>query len=99
MPEIARFTAEQTARYFAGGELGKPEYTDPEVRRKMDVQQARLRAALDASVDIYADALAELSPQTEARLYELHRAAGTDPQAGHLLLTMLQELGVQALRR
>jgi hypothetical protein len=59
---LARFTAEQTARFFGGGELGKPKWTDPEMQRKQDRQQALLQQALGVSVTQFNRALMELSP-------------------------------------
>jgi hypothetical protein len=95
---IARFTPEQTARFFAGEELGRPAWTDPETQRKQDRQRELLRGALKISIDHLAKALGELSPQTEARLLDLgSRALAGDPEAVRLFVAMYSELVHQAL--
>lgn len=97
---LASYTAEQTARFFGGGELGKPQWADPETQRKQDLQQQRLLEALGVSVNLFRDALKEFSPQTRDRLQELweHTQRG-DPRARGLFVTMYTELMAQALLR
>jgi SLT domain-containing protein len=97
---LARFTAEQTARFFAGGELGKPKWTDPEMQRKQDRQQQLLQQALGVSVTQFNRALMELSPNTARRLTQLHSdALAGDGEAMRLLVAVVGELIVQALRQ
>jgi hypothetical protein len=95
---VARFSAEQTARFFGGGELGRPSWEDPETQAKQDMQRQRLRAAYARSVVDLNAALRELSPQTADRLVELwHQARNGDPGAIRLFGAMYMELLAQAL--
>ena len=97
---IASFTAEQTARFLSGGELGPPHYHDPAVAERMRRQQIALRHAFAACMVVLYDALREDSSQTAQRLRELWNAAERgDPQAKHLLAVMMGELLGQGLTR
>ena len=91
---IASFTAEQTARFLSGGELGAPTFTDPEMAATYARHQAALRDALDDCIVILGKALHEDSAATEQRLYELWDGVGrrNDPNAARLLGVMLTEL-------
>jgi len=97
---IASFTAEQTARFLGGGELGQPHYHDPAVAARMRHQQIALRHAFASCMVVLYDALTEDSAQTAQRLRELWNAAERgDPQAERLLMVMLNELLHQGLTR
>lgn len=96
--EIARFSAEQTARFLAGGELGRPEYADSGVARRMENQRRELRAGWILALEALHASLRQESAQTAARLIELRQAAfAGDPDAARLLTAMLGELLKQAL--
>ena len=96
--ELASFTPEQTARFFAGGELGRATFADPELQARQDRQRERLRSALSGYVRILVSALREDSPQTEKRLQELSEGAMQgDPNAKRLFIAMVTELMNQAL--
>jgi hypothetical protein len=96
--EIARFSKEQTAAFLAGGELGRPEYTNPETARRMELQRKQLRVGWNAALDAMYQSLKEESPQSASRLLELKRAAfAGDTDAMRLLTSMLGELLKQGL--
>jgi hypothetical protein len=95
---IARFSAKQTADFFGGGLLGRPEWTDPEVQRKQDLQRQKLREALDLAVKAQHRALHELSPETARRMLDLYEGAVTgNEQQLRLFVAMHTELAFQAL--
>lgn len=95
--EIARYSAEQTARFLAGGDLGRPTYS-PELEAKMKEHRNRLRTAFADCTEILTNALEDLSSHTAARLKELHEAAvNADADAMRLYITMMAELATQAL--
>jgi hypothetical protein len=95
---IARFSAEQTARFFGGGDLGRPAWADPETQRKQDRQRLLLRGALTHSVQEFAEALRELSPQSSQRLMQLGQGAlNGDKESLRLFTAMYTELLAQAL--
>jgi hypothetical protein len=97
-PDIARFSAEQTAEFFGGGELGRPQWADPEVQRKQDAQRELLRAAVASSTKQMASALSRYSPESQQRLLQLSEAAlAGDAKARRLFVAMYTELLAQAL--
>lgn len=96
---IARFSAEQTARFLGGGDLGRPEWTDEAIVGVVQKEQRkRLRSAFKEITPILAQALHELSPQTEQRLTQYYQAAEEGNTASyHYYLVMVAELCKQAL--
>lgn len=96
--EIARFSAEQTANFLGGGALGRPQYADPELQRKMDAHRRALRIAFNDCTDLLGEALHDLSPSTENRLRTLHQeAVDGNSDATRLYITLVAELASQAL--
>lgn len=96
--EIARFSAEQTANFLGGGELGRPQYTDPDLQAKMDAHREAMREAFSQSTNFLAAGLERLSPHTADRLRALHtEAMEGNVDAMHLYITMIAELATQAL--
>jgi hypothetical protein len=95
---IASYTAEQTARFLSGGELGPPTYHDPETAERWHRHRIAMRHAWASAVSLLADALRPDSPQTGRRLLELWtEAENGNPRARNLLGVMLTELLAQAL--
>lgn len=91
--DLASFSAEQTARFFGGGELGRARFTDPEVQAAQDRQRAAMREAWRTCVPILRASLRKESEATERRLGELYSAAAAgDQHAKRLLMTMVAEL-------
>lgn len=90
---IATFSAEQTARFLGGGEIGEARYTDAEMQELANRQKALLRKAFSEISKIVDDALDELSPTTRDRFVQLAKGAmDGDMRAIHLYGTMLAEL-------
>lgn len=91
---VASFSAEQTAEFLRGGNIGKPEIHDPEVRARMERQHRALRKALfEEVVPELAKALERDSPQTGQRLLQLSQGAfHGDPRASQLLAVVIGEL-------
>jgi hypothetical protein len=95
---LARWTPEESAAFFAGGDLPRARFENRELQRKQDLQHQLLQNALEASVGLYRGALGELSSQTAERLQQLYTAAQVgDQRARQLFLTMMVELMSQAL--
>lgn len=97
--EVASFSAEATANFLSGGELGRPTYADAEVQQRMDRQRENLRIALRQITPILCEALHQDSPQTEAHLKtHLANALAGDVPSYRMYCAMLAELGKQALQ-
>lgn len=97
---IASFSAEQTARFLSGGQLGDPTYHDASIARRQCELKAKLREALyEQVVPALAQALEGNSDQARTRLLELASVARSgDPGASQLLGAMLGELLTMGLR-
>jgi len=95
---IASYTPEQTARFFAGGELGKPHIHDPDTAARMERQRKDLLAGLEGAVGHLVRALRTDSPRTADRLQQLWTSAKHgNPEARRLFPVMVAELAKQAL--
>jgi hypothetical protein len=96
---VARWSAEETAAFFATGErLPRARFEDPEVQARQDRQREALRAALRPSVTALGSALHRDSAETEKRLYALLEAAlAGDAAAVRQFIAMYGELLAQAL--
>jgi len=94
---IASYTAEQTARFFGGGEIGKPKYADPELQARVDRLQQRLLKAFDDVVEKLSEAVVIDGQITNQRLNELWYAARRgDARSRDLLGVLINELLKQA---
>jgi len=77
---IAQYSAEQTAEFLDGGELGNPAYVDPVLAAALQREDAALRKVLfNVIVPTVAKALDKDSPNTASRLREL----AADAKAGN----------------
>lgn len=95
---LAKFSAEQTAAFLGGGELGRPKYADPEMQKKQEVHRAALRDTFEVCTERLVEALHDLSPQTAERLDAWHKAAMEgDADAARMYAVMVAELAKQAL--
>jgi hypothetical protein len=95
---IASFTAEQTAEFFSGGELGKPTIHDPRTRERMERQRQDLLAGFESAVGDLVRSLRRDSPRTADRLQQLWGSAKSgNPEARRLFPVMVAELAKQAL--
>ena len=91
--DLASFSSEQTARFFAGGEIGAPAFADPEIQNGVDRQRKAMREALRVCRPIMLRALHAESPETEGRLAALWAAADRgDQEAKRLLIAIVGEL-------
>lgn len=96
---LASFSAEQTARFFAGGELGEPHIPDPQLRNALKRQGARLRMALfDEVVPALVRALRHDSQTSAQRLHYLaEHARNGDAEASRMMGAMIGELLTMAM--
>lgn len=97
--DLASFSKEQTARFLGGGDIGRPQWADPEMQRKQDEQRDLLREALRQSTEFFCAALQDLSPRSSAVLETYARdALAGDEAATQKFLLFYGDLCLQALR-
>jgi len=96
---IASYTAEQTARFMAGGELGSPTIHDPRIADQMERSQRMLLAAFDLSVEAVAKSMERSQgADTARRLRELWMGTKAgDTHARRLFNAMYAQLLTNAL--
>jgi len=97
--DLARFSKEQTAKMLAGGDIGRPQWADPEMQRRQDEQRDLLREALSQSVEFFVAATKDLSPRSSEVLEQYAKGAMEGDEAlTQKFLLFYGDLCLQALR-